>query len=106
VRVPAFLNPPLTNWPSTLMETTSRNTSSNAFALDDHGGWHGHLLPGMDRQVTDRLGRLRVSEGTQLAHEGDEKAGAKAPIGLPQRLSPNTNLAERVGFEPTIGLPL
>ena len=37
---------------------------------------YGHLLPGMDRQAAERLGRLLTPEGTQLGHEEDEKAGA------------------------------
>jgi len=36
---------------------------------------YGHLLPGMDREAAERLGRLLAPEEAQLAHEGDEKPG-------------------------------
>jgi integrase len=68
---------------------------------------YGHLIPGQDQEAADRLAQmlrdLQCTRSAQAAIAGLDRYAAAGSQGPPFA---NTNLAERVGFEPTIGLPL
>jgi uncharacterized protein (DUF2236 family) len=68
---------------------------------------YGHLIPGQDQEAADRLAQmlrdLQCTRSAQAAIAGLDRYAAAGSQGPPFS---NTNLAERVGFEPTIGLPL
>ena len=68
---------------------------------------YGHVIPGQDQEAADELAQmLRDMQCTRSAHPAI--AGLDWDTIADRHGAPvsNTNLAERVGFEPTIGLPL
>jgi len=68
---------------------------------------YGHVIPGQDQEAADRLAQmLRDMQCTRSAQAVKEILDPNRYPDSQGSAVSNTNLAERVGFEPTIGLPL
>ena len=68
---------------------------------------YGHVIPGQDQEAADGLAQmLRDMQCTHSAHPAIAGLDANRYADSQEPPVSNTNLAERVGFEPTIGLPL
>src|SRR5215831_8459703 len=68
---------------------------------------YGHVIPGQDQEAADGLAQmLRDLQSTLSAQAAIAGLNPHPAASRPEPPISNTNLAERVGFEPTIGLPL
>ena len=68
---------------------------------------YGHVIPGQDQEAADRLAHmLRDMQCTRSAQAAIAVLDSNRYADSQRSAVSNTNLAERVGFEPTIGLPL